>query len=261
MESNYFATESQEIKNSNNDMQSLSEDEDQPSVTAPFGNCAEKIIFVIDSSFRKRISSYQQTSLIKNNWDLIKRAITMYILTKASLNSKHQFGISFLQEEDVVWFQEMTSNTKLLLDCFNNVQCLNDDFDFPSKCSLGSVFKEIFNNKIVKSYKEGIDNYVIRVIFLYGRNCPIMLSRAEMMEYKEITSRLSFFFDVFCMLCDEESISVFKDNITNLSRLDGNNYVVMAFKNPAHVFESIASLLAHPLQRCPQKYCHYALDS
>ncbi|XP_065657347.1 uncharacterized protein LOC101236705 isoform X3 [Hydra vulgaris] len=243
MESSYFATESQEIKNSNNDMQSLSEDEDQQNVTAPFGNCAEKIIFVIDSSFRKRISSYQQTSLIKNNWDLIKRAITMYILTKASLNSKHQFGISFLQEEDVVWNFKQRLSIPVLRSA-EELSCL-----------------DCFNNKVVKSYKEGIDSYVIRVIFLYGRNCPIILSRAEMMEYKEITSRLSFFFDVFCMLCDEESIAVFKDNIANLSRLDRNNYVVMAFKNPAHVFESIASLLAHPLQRCPQKYCHYALDS
>ena len=49
--------------------------------------------------------------------------------------------------------------------------------------------------------------------------------------------------------------------MTMLCNLDGKerSYICEASKNPGKIFESMAKLLAHPLQRCKQKDSFYSI--
>jgi len=220
-------------------------------------NCPEKIIIILDPSeeMGKTYFNAEETNL-KPNYTWVKIALRKFLLTKSILNRKHQFGLALLQRDGLFWYQEFTSDIKIILDCLNDTEAVPEDTEDIKEISMDPVFKDI--SKHLESSPDVeqslVPKFVLRAILFYGRShCKLVLSEDSKELVDKLYSSRRFAFDVL-YLRNPSEVESDQGIISCLlkSGVHESGYILEISESLAHLFEGVSKLLAHPLQRSLQ---------
>ncbi|XP_076440512.1 BRISC and BRCA1-A complex member 1-like [Babylonia areolata] len=229
-------------------------------ILCPRINCPEKILFCLDFSsemnetfFRSRVGD--QLSALRET----KKALRMFIMNKYRINPKHEFALAVFQE-DAVWVKGF-SKPKDILNILDDLVCQQSfpagDFD------LTQLFHTLQENltlpEIVGDVRFVPPPYVVRVLFIYGRSQRIPLFTDKEMHH-QLEASPYFFLDVLYVHEPPSEDNKCEEIFNRLCELDhkGLSYILEA-ASLTRLFDSVATLLAHPLQRPLQRQADYHL--
>lgn len=261
--------------NSCGDISSVAKNEDlaelQEQVMANFQkpnvpnvNVPEKIILCLDichNNFKSMYHFSDGTSFSPIN--MMKRVLDFFVHSKNAINKRTEFALVLLKESEACWMQNFTSNLKEIINAIDHInpeECNAETFD------LTKLFEAIKEKVDIPEYKDGEciqpPPHVVRMIVLYGRsNCVPVIPQDD--PYLNFLKRqLYFYMDI--LLAHEEDCPQYKcvEIYDALQDLDnGYSYVYEVLRNATKIHDSIAKLLAHPLQRPLQKNTDYSFGS
>ncbi|XP_072172952.1 BRISC and BRCA1-A complex member 1-like isoform X2 [Diadema setosum] len=238
---------------------------DRPVVTGPrlpSVNCPEKIIICIDlASEVNKVPFLQRDGTKHLPIELVKRALSLFVRTKSNISPAHQFALVVLQET-AVWLQDFTSDVE---DFLNVMFDLTNETQDCESCDLSSLFKTIASQVELPEI-EDVEvlppPYIVRTLFFYGRSAHIPEFTNGREEQLALSSSPYFFFDVFYLHEPPSEDNCCKDIYDVFLDLDKNNtsYIHEVGRNTTQLYNKMAALVAHPLQRPEQIFSSYSLD-
>lgn len=236
-------------------------------ITLPKVNCPEKIFLCVDHSeelFQNKFQtqSANQTCVFKT----LTNALKQFVCTKSYLNKKHQFSLVMLND-DAQLITDFSPNYEDLLYMLNDIASTPMPSKAMNQQNKDSVFDLTDMFSVVKQHA-GLPRlnmkqaakmpppYIVRVIFIYGRSN----SRPKFLEGPKSFALLnnSPFFFIDCVYIHEESTesnnveSIFSDICSLDIRGTSHIHEVGTDSNMACLYNILAKLLAHPLQRPKQ---------
>lgn len=229
----------------------------RPATNIPKVDCPEKIVICLDISKEMEKKSFiLRQGDKKTPMDLVVRALNIFLQTKQSLNSHHEFALMFL-DNCAKWVCDFTGDPKRIMTFLDEMKNCTE----VEKCDLSTVFNEIACHILPPDVPSEISPpYVIRVLLIYGRSyCEPSFGITKHRQALQGS-------DYFCMdalylhepASDENQCKTIFQQLCSLD-VKGNSYILEASKNPTKVFDCIAQLLAHPLQRPLQQDLNYSL--
>ncbi|KAL8598956.1 hypothetical protein ACOMHN_006766 [Nucella lapillus] len=231
-------------------------------ILCPRINCHEKILFCLDFSsemnethFRSRVGD--QLSALRET----KKALRMFILNKHRINPKHEFALAVFQE-NTVWVKGF-SKPKDILNILDELVCQQSfpamDFD------LAQFFETLQENLILPEVVGDVQvvppSFTVRVLFIYGRSQHVPLFTSKEI-YQQLEASPYFFLDVLYVHEPPTEDNKCEDIFNRLCELDykGLSYILEA-ASLTRLFDSVATLLAHPLQRPLQRQADYHITT
>ena len=223
-------------------------------MTLPKVNCTERIVIILDTS----------AGMGENVFDCLKKALEMFLVTKSTINSKHQFSLVMLQDSNTLWLQEFTSDINLIKDLIDEAQ-LEETRDSESQTfDMDQIVDSLIENC---ELPQVIDNSIPpectwRTILIYGRSHETLSFSSKKELFMKLNSSPYFFFDVLFLHKSSTEDNRCQDIYNWFLELDkrGSSYILETSQNfSAGIYEQVAKLLAHPLQRCAQGQRTYEL--
>nr|CAH7728580.1 unnamed protein product [Callosobruchus chinensis] len=220
-------------------------------VNLPNANVKEKIILVVDRAQDENPTPFRAKNQTFTPLSMLKRALHIFLELKHNIDSKHEFAIMTLNENNSSWITEFTSDIKKLHNIIDQIaECeVEDTFN------LGDVFEQIMEKVSICAPKEPeeIPDFVIRTIVCWGRSYTL--------PQIDKTESLSVLFENPYFVCDilitHEPIGPgnYCDKIFNLLQNIGSkgSYFFPVGRDTARLHSSMARLMGHPLQRAEQK--------
>ncbi|XP_074642441.1 BRISC and BRCA1-A complex member 1-like isoform X2 [Tubulanus polymorphus] len=192
---------------------------------------------------------------------LIKRALGIYLQTKSQINRNHEYALIALHG-DAVWVKDFTKDPKEVVNFLDDLspksfQC--DSFD------IGSLFEVISNHVVLPVVNDPTavpPPFTARAILFYGRShCVPSILNDE--GFKLLNSSPYFFIDAFYVHEPASDDNKCEEVFNFLCDLDTKerSYIFEVAKNLTRVYDHIAQLLAHPLQRPYQKDLYFKINS
>ncbi|XP_017798282.1 PREDICTED: BRISC and BRCA1-A complex member 1-like [Habropoda laboriosa] len=239
-------------------------DEDNSLVlNLPGMNSPEKIVFVIDT-VRERNCTPFKFSTGDNFMPLfmIKRIIENFICAKSIIQRSHEYALMTLNSHSAQWICDFTNNNNSIVNYLNlvNEDILEED---QTSYDLGQMFDKIREKLPLPAKKDDtiIPTFVVRVILMYSRSNSIPKFHTAKYSLDILTKSPYFFIDALYVheppssenLCEEIYAEIATLNTANLS------YILEVGRNAIKLHDNMAKLLAHPLQRPPQKDVCYAI--
>ncbi|XP_064604830.1 BRISC and BRCA1-A complex member 1-like [Liolophura sinensis] len=226
----------------------------------PRVNCPEKIVICLDFSsemdkpmFRTRAGD--KFAPLK----LVKRALGFYVHSKHRMDSRHEFALILLQDS-AIWVKDFTNDPRELVNLLEDLE----DTGGCESCDLSTVFQSIYE-RVVMPTVEGDPlvlppPYIVRLLMIYGRShCTLEIPHKE--AQRALFSSPYFFVDAFYIHEASSEENKCEEIFDSLCDLDykGFSYIFEASRNPTKIYDFMAQLLAHPLQRPGQKDTAYKL--
>lgn len=227
---------------------------------APQINCQEKIIICLDlSSEMDEVPFKLGDGSIYSPLYMAKRVVEMFVRSKSRLDPKHEYALVSLNDTGV-WLSDYTNDPKEIshvleemetnpcrtLDLSSLFELIEEKIDLPT----------IINPEIIPP------PYVVRMIMVYGRSHCIPTFLKDKQALKRLLQSHYFFLDVFYIHIPPNEGNRCEDIFDALCELDekGTSYIVEVSRNPTKLHDSMAKLLAHPLQRPLQREVVYRLS-
>ncbi|XP_076629065.1 BRISC and BRCA1-A complex member 1 [Colletes latitarsis] len=239
-------------------------DEDDTMVRdLPGMNLPEKILFVIDTIREKNCTPFKLTTGAKYMpLFMIKRVVENFVCIKSSIQSSHEYALMILNTQGVHWICDFTNNIKTIV---NLLDTINEDVleENQQIYCLGQMFATIQSRLLMPPKKQGttIPTFVNRVILMYSRSycVPIVYTGKTFLE--RLTDNPYFFIDVLYVHEPPSSENSCEKIYAELATLETTNfsYILEVGRNAAKLHDNMAKLLAHPLQRPPQKDTCYTI--
>lgn len=217
----------------------------------PGVNCPEKIVLCLDLS-----TEMEQMKFLSRAGDrfstlqLVKRTIGLFLQSKHRLDSRHEFGLITVHET-ATWFRDFTKDPR-------DISNLLEDLHGTCECSafdVGSLLKVILR-QVDLPLMEDIalpPPYIVRVILIIGRSQNKLILDHEVHKLLLLSPYL--FIDVFYVHEPPSEQNCCEQIFDQLCSLDvkGQSYIFEVSKNLTKLYDNMAQLLAHPLQRPLQK--------
>lgn len=228
----------------------------------PRVNCPEHIILCLDLSAEMKSTSFQnKTVLDRTAFQLVQRAGEIFVKTKSKLNAQHMFCIVGL--DDIPTFSDFTSDIATICSMLNILHP-EDKLSTYEDYDMAKLF-EVIQENVTLPHVEDISlppPYVVRVIIVYGRSycIPRMSTRG-----KEIFSQLSacpyFFLDVLYVHELPSETNRCKEIYDFFCDMDEeeDGFMLEVSRSTTRLFDHMAALVAHPLQRPKQRDTSYTL--
>lgn len=229
------------------------EDPDYVSVPrlCPGVNCPEKIVLCLDLS-----SEMEQMKFLSRAGDrfstlqLVKRTIGLFVQSKHRLDSRHEFGLVTVHET-AAWLRDFTKDPR---DISNLIEDLDETCDC-SALDIGSLLKVILRRVELPVMEDPSlpPPYIVRVILIIGRSQSKLELDHEV--HKMLVMSPYLFIDVFYVHEPPSEHNCCEQIFDQLCSLDvkGQSYIFEVSKNLTKLYDNMAQLLAHPLQRPLQK--------
>lgn len=231
----------------------------------PRMNLPEKILFVIDTIREKNCVPFKLTTGAEYvPLFMIKRIVENFICIKSSIQRSHEYALMILNSQDAHWICDFTNNTKSIANLLNiiNEDVLEED---EKSYDLGQLFEKIQSSLLLPPKKQGtiVPTFVTRVILIYSRSCTIPKFYTGRKFLETLTENPYFFMDVLYVHEPPSSENSCEEIYAELATLDTTNfsYILEVGRNAAKLHDNMAKLLAHPLQRPPQKDTSYTIIS
>lgn len=229
----------------------------------PRVNCPEHIILCLDVSSEMKSTSFQNKSVSdRTAFQLVQRAGEIFVKTKSKLNAQHKFCVVGL--DDIPTFRnDFTSDVVNICSMLNLLHPV-DELSTDGEYDMAKLFEAIQQN-VTLPHVEDISlppPYVVRLIIVYGRSycIPVMSTRA-----KEIFSQLSacpyFFLDVLYVHELPSEMNLCKEIYDIFCDMDEeeDGFMLEVSRSTTRLFDHMAALVAHPLQRPKQRDTSYTL--
>ncbi|KAK2575711.1 hypothetical protein KPH14_012100 [Odynerus spinipes] len=223
-------------------------------------NIPEKILFVVDTVKEENYTPFKVgTGESYPPLYMIKRVVETFINAKSTIQRKHEYGLMILDSAGTRWICDFTNNIKIILTCLDTIEESSDE---EKTFDIGQVFKEIQSQITVKSYEITLPMFTTRVILIYSRSNCIPRFHSGQKCLTNLTENPYFFLDVLFVhepptaenLCEKVYAEIITLDTTNFS------YILEVGRNAAKLHDNMAKLLAHPLQRPPQKDMCYTIN-
>ncbi|XP_060072613.1 BRISC and BRCA1-A complex member 1-like [Ylistrum balloti] len=249
-----------DLQTNQDNKDSDSSQDDLLELTCPRVNCPEKIIICLDLSAEMDKVTFRSRS--GDKWTplkLIKRALRLFLQSKSRINKKHQYALVILQE-NAVWVRDFSSNPREIIN-------LLDDLEDTSQCEtldIGSIF-DIINSRVELPQVSGDPTilpppYIVRTMLLLGRSQGT-INMSDKETFRLLDSSPYFFVDALYVHeppSEDNKCEEIFDCICDLDE-KGLSYIFEAARNPTKLYDQMAQLLAHPLQRPLQRDIAYRL--
>ncbi|XP_014774637.1 BRISC and BRCA1-A complex member 1 [Octopus bimaculoides] len=214
-------------------------------------NCPEKLVLCLDlSSEMERMKFLSRAGDRFSTLQLVKRTIGLFVQSKHRLDNHHRFAFVTLHDT-ATWYHSFTNDPREIANLLENL-------DETYKCSnldVGSVLKTILRNCELPIMEDPTlpPPYIVRIILIFGRS----QSKLDICEEVQKLLLLSpfLFVDVFYVHEPPSEDNCCEQIFDQLCSLDvkGQSYIFEVSKNLTKLYDSMAQLLAHPLQRPLQR--------
>uniref|UniRef100_A0A6V7LHV7 BRISC and BRCA1-A complex member 1 n=1 Tax=Bracon brevicornis TaxID=1563983 RepID=A0A6V7LHV7_9HYME len=214
-------------------------------------NLPERVIFAVDTVREDDCTQFEIGSGAKfSPLTMIKRVIEVFICAKASFNRKHEFALMKLTERSAEWICDFTDNKKNLFNHLERIEDIQVSSETTADYDLTPCF-EIVERNLPRTH-------LTRVVLIYTRShCLPMFS--DFQQYEMLMSLSKFFTDVLYVHERPTDDNECEDVYLKLGELDirHDSYIYEVARNAATLHNTMAKLLAHPLQRPKQDDTSY----
>ncbi|CAH1163324.1 unnamed protein product [Phaedon cochleariae] len=226
--------------------------EDRSKGTLFNGNVREKIILAIDRAQDENCTPFMTEKSKFTPLSMFRRSLHLFLKLKHLINKDNEFALVVLNENSAKWHLNFTNDLRKLNQEIERItQC-----DVEDTFNMNNLLQEISHHVQVPETDsdEIAPTFVIRTILLYGRSYTIPVYKPDI-NIETILKKPYFYFDV---LFTHEPVDR-SNNCNNifeaLQSLDkkGLSYFFPVCRDTRRLHNSMAKLLAHPLQRPIQK--------
>ncbi|EGD72469.1 hypothetical protein PTSG_00493 [Salpingoeca rosetta] len=227
----------------------------------------EKLVFVVDVSSEMAASPFNDKKG-KSRLDHVKSAIKKLVEFKSLISPRHTYGLALLTSEMVWLFQPGDKMT--FLDMLGHVD-VQGTF---SECQLDSLVANL--EPLLSQTSSGL--HTVRAILIYGRSrvLPTWTDANRLLSDGRFVLDVLYLFDREAMMGDASSLAsgsahhrpdaadgeaagVF-DALVRLVAPSQRSYLFSVSTSVLRLYQSMASLAAHPLQRPPVDHISYSLS-
>lgn len=229
--------------------------ENPPVDRPPPHNVTEKIIFCLDSVADINTTAFKINDYPYSSLSMFKRSVEIFVLNKSLIDAKHEFAVMSFDKRNVRWNQELSSIPRDVIKSLDSIY--ESDCQDIGEFDLSTILEQVWQT--VKVPKPETDPtipppYIVRLILLYSRNCVPVLKK----DYKELLVNPYFVTDVI-LTHEEKSDDKEQQDMFHSLCIDEKvySYKFAVGTNASVLHESMAKLLAHPLQRSLQDQAVY----
>lgn len=229
-------------------------------------NLPEKILLIIDTSREQQFTPFKLgTGATYSPLFMIKRVVESFVHAKSTIQSGHEYALMTLDSRSVSWICDYTSNIKTMLNHLEGIT--EDPLEEEQKTyDLGQLFEAIHARIAIPQTKHQgmiVPTFVSRVILIYGRSNSIPKFHTGQKYLENLTENPYFFLDVLFVHEPPSDDNMCEAVYADIAALDTTSfsYILEVGRNAAKIHDNMAKLLAHPLQRPPQKDASYTIYS
>ncbi|KAL0128066.1 hypothetical protein PUN28_003359 [Cardiocondyla obscurior] len=225
-------------------------------------NLPEKILLVIDTVREQQCTPFKLgTGATYLPLFMIKRVVESFVCAKSTIQpGVHEYALMILDSSSASWLCDYTSNTKTVL---NHLESIAEDVpeEEQKTYDLGQLFEAI-HTRVATPVSSG-PTFISRVILIYGRSNSIPKFHTGQKYLESLTENPYFFLDVLFAHEPPGDDNMCEAVYAEITALDTTSfsYIFEVGRNAAKIHDNMAKLLAHPLQRPPQKDTSYTLYS
>lgn len=225
-------------------------------------NLPEKILFVIDTVREQQCTPFKLgTGATYPPLFMIKRVVENFVGAKSTIQpGVHEYALMSLDSRGATWLCDYTSNTKTVL---NHLEGIAEDVPDEERktCDLGLLF-DVIHTRIATPVRCQ-PTFTSRVILIYGRSNSVPKFHTGQKLLENLTENPYFFLDVLFAHEPPSDDNMCEAVYAEIAALDTTSfsYIFEVGRNAAKIHDNMAKLLAHPLQRPPQKDASYTLYS
>ena len=229
-------------------------------------NLPEKILFVIDTVRERNSTPFKLSTSGGKCIEpllMIKRVVESFVCIKSAIQRSHEYALMILTTQGARWTCDFTNNTKTIINHLDNTneQVLEEDqksYDF------GQLLEKIQSKLPLPTKRNNtavVPMFVTRVILIYSRSHSIPQFHAHKKYLDNLEANPYFFIDVLYVHEPPCSENLCEEIYAQVTKLDTRNYsyILEVGRNAAKLHDNMAKLLAHPLQRPPQKDACYTI--
>jgi hypothetical protein len=226
--------------------------------------CPEKLVFCIDTSAEM---GTQFGSSGVSSLDMVKRGLVMLIRNKAMMNAHHQFAICTLSDSVTQVF-EMSSDAEAAIAALESITVGADVREFDLGLLLGHVLQRY--GHLVSGNKLGGDpamvSHLMRVVLVYGRSYQVPTLSWSEEQVNGLLELPTMFWDTLYVHQRSSNEGVRVQEIYDfLTKIESDSefkraYFFEASTNAGRLFQHVAMLMAHPVQRREQAEALKLLD-
>lgn len=230
-----------------------------PIRTLPVRNVPEKIIICLDTGIDAEYTAFKigdgrpYTPLY-----MLKRVAELFVQNKNLIDPRHEYALITIDATAVKWIKEFSNNPNNIISGLNQIgstESVGEKFD------LSNVLDAVWQNVTIPKPMNPLylpPPYIVRLILLYSRSSCTFVDRKN---YEELLNHPYFTVDV---IFTHESIPDIKylQAFDCLQKLDEKVYSheYCVGRNVTMLHDSMAKLLAHPLQRPVQNMASYEIN-
>lgn len=185
---------------------------------------------------------------------VLRQAVQQFIRLKSSLSGDTEFALVGMLNSKAKWINEFSrdiSNTDVGIFPTNKtskpVEVNLDEIVFP-------ILEENLQTHLPTLSPDGLPSHVCQVIFIYKSS--LRTPNVNNVDFNMFKSP-GVIFDVVYLHdipSEENKVDIIFQNLSKLN-VTGNSYLLELLNNQVTtIYNTISLLLAHPLQRPPQKY-------
>ncbi|XP_029939691.1 BRISC and BRCA1-A complex member 1-like [Salarias fasciatus] len=234
----------------------------QTRLRAPRVNCPEKVIICLDLSEEMSLPKLESFNGSQTNaLNISQKMIEMFVRTKHDVDKRHEFALVVIND-DALWLSGFTSDPRELCSCLYDLETnVCESFNLED---LLNVIRQKIELPVLENVQTDSPPYVVRTVLIYSRRVGQLQFTLSEAVNKMLQSPY-FYFDLIYLHNGEELE-------------DGTNWVMnymafckLAIKEMCYCYEAslngpvaklyncMAKLLAHPLQRPSQKKASHSL--
>ncbi|KAL6469297.1 hypothetical protein MHYP_G00228210 [Metynnis hypsauchen] len=232
-------------------------------IRAPRVNCPEKVIICLDLSEEMSLQKLESFNGSKTNaLNISQKMIEMFVRTKHKIDKRHEFALVVVND-DALWLSGFTSDPRELCSCL---------YDLETNVCESFNLEDLLNVILQKIELPLMDNvqtipppFVVRTLLIYSRHAGQLQFNPSDAVSKMLRSPY-FFFDVIYLHngADEQvDDNSWRDIYASFSNLDSKGMCYrfeVSLCSPAiELYNCMAKLLCHPLQRPFQSHASYSL--
>ena len=242
-------------------------DEEDASIRNLSGvNLPEKILFIIDTVRERNSTPFKLSTSGGKCIEpllMIKRVVESFVCIKSSIQRSHEFALMILNAQGAQWICDFTNNTKSIINQLDlmNEQVLEEDQKSYDFVQLLEKLQSKLPLPTKRNNTVAVPMFVTRVILIYSRSHSIPQFHAHNKYLENLGVNPYFFIDVLYVHEPPCSENLCEEIYAQVTKLDTRNYsyILEVGRNAAKLHDNMAKLLAHPLQRPPQKDACYTI--
>lgn len=224
-----------------------------PSVDVP-----EKIVLLIDNTQDAEECDYLYTedcatspspTLIRNE------ALRMYVLNKMCLNRDNEFAIVVKSRDEIKCVKWFTSDIEQIFEVISKMEYVTrkQDADHIELTDIFNIIKEDVLPPKVEASSILPPEFTVRLILVYNSSYILPKINENNEVYKTLMSSPYFIFDILYLhnkQSDENRVQSIFNELATFIKV--TSYLLESSRTVTKVFNCMAKLLAHPLQRAEQ---------